>query len=176
MRCNTYKYFLFNKTIDKPAMTVTHKIDQLGDQRWYLDGVLHRDDDLPASVHANGNKWWYRHGKLHRDGDLPAVEYANGNKIWYHNGLKHRDGYKSAIENGDGIFYIYKYGKYYTRQKFNRYWLCISRISRYSLGKIRLRRLMRVKWIHGELLCKPPKGNFLGGSDYHKMVGYFNKM
>lgn len=41
---------------------------------------------------------------------------------------------------------------------------------------IRINRLKHKRWIHGELLCRPPKGNFLGGQDYHKMVDYFMKL
>lgn len=97
-------------------------------QVWLRNGWLHRDDDLPAVVCANGNcEWWvngelhrdgdlcailnlvhfvppccrkwYQHGKLHRDGDQPAAEYSNGRREWYVNGDCHRDGDRPAVEN-----------------------------------------------------------------------------
>jgi hypothetical protein len=39
-----------------------------------------------------------------------------------------------------------------------------------------MKRLKRVKLIHGELLCMPVKGSYPGGQDYHKMVSYFMSM
>ena len=33
-----------------------------------------------------GSKKWYKDGKLHRDGDLPAVEYNDGTKEWWKDG------------------------------------------------------------------------------------------
>jgi hypothetical protein len=39
-----------------------------------------------------------------------------------------------------------------------------------------MRKLKRLKWIHGELLCMPPKSSYPGGQDYHKMVSYFMNM
>ena len=62
-----------------------------GDQKWYLNGKLHRDNDLPAVVRICGDKQWYQNGYLHRDNDLPAEIYATGTQIWYLHGLLHRD-------------------------------------------------------------------------------------
>jgi hypothetical protein len=44
------------------------------------------------------------------------------------------------------------------------------------LKKIRMRKLSRLRYIHGELLCMPAKGSYLGGQDYHQMVSYFMNM
>ena len=33
-----------------------------------------------STEHINRDKWWYLNGELHRENDLPAVEYANGTK------------------------------------------------------------------------------------------------
>ena len=41
---------------------------------WYRNGELHRDDDNPAVVRANGTKYWGKNGKLHRDDDKPAIK------------------------------------------------------------------------------------------------------
>jgi hypothetical protein len=53
-------------------------------KEWYLNGVLHRDYDLPAVVYNDGTKKWYKNGKLHRDNGLPAVEESNGKNYWYY--------------------------------------------------------------------------------------------
>lgn len=71
---------------------------------WYnKEGQLHRENDLPAVVFANGTQHWFRNGKLHRDSKdqkgktLPAV-IAKGNKMWYSNGNLHRDDVNGAGE------------------------------------------------------------------------------
>ena len=46
-------------------------------KKWFKDGKLHRDGDLPAVITSDGTRIWYRHGKRHRDGDLPAVIVIN---------------------------------------------------------------------------------------------------
>jgi len=51
---------------------------------WFLNDQLHREDDLPAVIYANGYKAWWLNGKLHRK-DGPAIECVNGNNYWYLN-------------------------------------------------------------------------------------------
>lgn len=68
---------------------------------WFENGILHRDNDLPASECADCRKWYVR-GKLHRDNDLPAIERTNGDREWYQHGLVHRDGDLPAVELADG--------------------------------------------------------------------------
>ena len=71
-----------------------------GTKWWYVDGKIHRDNDLPACEYANGTKQWWRNDKLHRENG-PAVEYLDGSKSWYLNGKLHRaDG--PAIDWSDG--------------------------------------------------------------------------
>ena len=65
---------------------------------WFKNGKCHRDNNLPAIEHLNGDKYWYKNNKRHRDGDLPAIEQINGSKIWYKNGLCHRNDDLPAIE------------------------------------------------------------------------------
>ena len=59
-----------------------------GSKEWYVNGKLHRDNDLPACIYPNKKKEWYRNDKLHRDYDLPAVICKDGRKEWYNNGVK----------------------------------------------------------------------------------------
>ena len=95
-------------------------------QIWYKEGLIHRDDDLPAVISEDNTEWnirtctyirfenifsvdiykskkyWYKKGRLHRDNDLPAL-CSNGTQEWYINGKLHRDGDLPAIvyQNGN---------------------------------------------------------------------------
>ncbi len=77
--------------------------------RWYRNGNLHRDGDLPAvkRYHEDGilcYEAWYRNGDQHRDdGDLPADKsyHDDGSlrgEAWYRNGVRHRDGDLPAVQ------------------------------------------------------------------------------
>ena len=89
---------------DRPAI-----IDANGDQMWYNAGDLHRENDLPA-ITQQVDKYtvWYTDGKLHRENDLPALIGEYGYKAWYKNGVRHRDNDKPAIiyEDGSKGWYI----------------------------------------------------------------------
>tara|TARA_Y100000034_G_scaffold15071_1_gene15868 strand:+ start:555 stop:938 length:384 start_codon:yes stop_codon:yes gene_type:complete len=80
-----------------------------GDEFWYLNAKLHREDG-PAVIYANGSKFWYLNGKLHRE-DEPAVIHANGDKCWYLNGKCHR-------ENGPAILFQNGYKTWCLNGKF----------------------------------------------------------
>ena len=64
-------------------------------EEWHQNGVLHRDDDLPALVVRSkmkgfaGQEWW-QYGKQHREGGLPAVIWGSGLKEWWQNGVPYR--------------------------------------------------------------------------------------
>jgi len=55
-----------------------------GTQRWYLDGLLHREDG-PAVIYPNGGTEWWRFGLLHRERG-PAIERADGSREWWRAG------------------------------------------------------------------------------------------
>lgn len=78
-----------------PAFTGVAEVNR--DFKWYREGQLHRDGDLPAIEFLCGSKWWYQHGKLHRDGNQPAKEHIDGHREWWINGELHRDGDQPAI-------------------------------------------------------------------------------
>lgn len=65
------------------------------EQRWYLNGKLHRDG-APALI-SPSLEVWYQHGERHRDNDLPAwtsfnpVTRKKQMEDWYKNGQLHRD-------------------------------------------------------------------------------------
>jgi len=55
-------------------------------KEYMLNGLWHRDNDLPAIVYSNNEaNWWYHFGKQHRLNG-PAVERLNGNnEYWIYN-------------------------------------------------------------------------------------------
>lgn len=63
-------------------------------EEYMINGVYHRDFDLPAVVFSNTNThlFWFQNGKLHRDNNNPAI--INGNILHYYN---HGELYKSEI-------------------------------------------------------------------------------
>jgi hypothetical protein len=156
---------------------MTMKIDNNGNKIWYnASGKIHRDNDLPAKEGADGNKEWYLNGRLHRDNDLPAVIDKDGDKLWYENDKLNRLGGLPAIEYADGKKSWYIYEEKYTYKQICNYYKILKGFGRYCLRKIRMRKLKRLRWIHGELLCMPAKGSYPGGQDYHQMVNYFMSM
>lgn len=84
-----------------------------GAKQWWVNGKLHRDNDLPAVEWSDGGKEWWKDGGRHRDGGLPAAERANGDKFWYVNGNPHREGGLPAIEWANGKKEWYKNGVKY---------------------------------------------------------------
>jgi hypothetical protein len=147
-----------------------------GNKAWYVNGERHRDNDLPATESTYGYKEWFVNGKLHRDNGLPAAIFGNLCNKWYVNGKCHRLGGLPAVEYIDGSKYWYIYGKECTYEQACNYYKILKGFGRYCLRKIRMRKLRRLRWIHGELLCMPSKGSYPGGRDYHKMVSYFMSM
>ena len=91
------------------AMT-KREVDNEGTVRYYLDGVLHRENDKPAIEYASGSKMWYRKGQLHRENDKPAIEYVSGTKYWYYKGQIHRENDKPAVEEVNGTKEWYRKG------------------------------------------------------------------
>ena len=57
-----------------------------GDQRWYLNDQLHREDG-PAIIYADGSQYWYLNDQLHRE-DGPAVILADGAQYWCLNDIE----------------------------------------------------------------------------------------
>jgi hypothetical protein len=156
-------------------MSLTCKTDERGTKRWYKDGIIHRDNDLPAKEYQSGTRLWFQHGKPHRDGDRPAKEsYLNGGySVWYRHGKLHRNGLLPAIETARGTNSWYKYNQRYTYKKLINYYSVLTRFGRMAIMKIKLMRLKRIRWIHGELLCKPPVGNYDGGTRLSTNGGLF---
>lgn len=86
---------------DAPAI-VSH-----GEAFWYRDGILHRDNDLPAVVRDSVDlfdlsaefqyEWWFE-GKRHRqNSSLPAAIGFFGSQVYYQHGKIHNDTGRPAI-------------------------------------------------------------------------------
>lgn len=86
---------------DGPAKT-----NKYGDQYWYYQGQLHREDG-PACIDEDGKRW-FKHGVLHRDKG-PAVKEKH-KKVWVKDGLAHRKG-DPAMEYKDGSWIWYQKGQ-----------------------------------------------------------------
>ena len=72
-------------------------------------GELHRENDLPAIIYANGKKEWWVNGKQHRDAG-PAVECLEYGKHWYRWSSLHRiDGPAVELLNGFKAWYLNGY-------------------------------------------------------------------
>lgn len=104
-------------------------------QRWYNEGKLHRDGDLPAVIWPSGRQQWYKNGEIHREGDKPAVIYAFGclaryldkdidcvqepfrynnekcTQKWYKFGKLHREEDKPSVIWATGSLFWHKEGK-----------------------------------------------------------------
>ena len=106
------KALILEKYPNRTALihSITETRNANGTRYWYKDGVLHRDNDLPAIELADGTRYWYKDGKLHRAGDKPAIEWADGTRAWYKEGKRHRAGDKPAVEWADGSREWYKDG------------------------------------------------------------------
>lgn len=57
---------------------------------WYQDGLLHREEDLPAKIEFDGSLRWFRQGKLHRL-EGPAIITPKGRHYWYQDGNPYRE-------------------------------------------------------------------------------------
>lgn len=159
-------------------MMAACKTNIYGDKYWTLDDKIYYPivhTNTMCAYKMNG-KLWFGHGLIHRDGDLPAIEYASGIKYWCQNGIIHRDGILPAMEYADGSKRWYKRGVQYTLEQLTTYYLRLSNFGKRCTAKIKLMRLKKLRWIHGELLCRPTRGGFPGGQDYLSMTDYFNKL
>ena len=74
---------LFHRDGDLPAIVCKD-----GTQSWWQLNTRHRDGDLPARVTSSGTQEWFRHGKICRGGNLPAIVYADGRMEWWDNDVK----------------------------------------------------------------------------------------
>ncbi|MFZ6847259.1 hypothetical protein [Undibacterium sp. RuRC25W] len=80
-------------------------VNKNGDKKWYLNGVIHREDG-PAVEFADGTRHWVINGINHREAG-PAIELAEGDKYWLTNGKMHReDGPAIEYQNGKKEWFL----------------------------------------------------------------------
>jgi len=79
--------------------------DFVGNQYWYLNDKLHREDE-PAIIHSDGYQAWCINGEYHRE-DGPAIIRTDGYQAWYLNGKRHRENGPAIIHsNGTQAFHL----------------------------------------------------------------------
>lgn len=62
-------------------MTTTCQVTEHGTLIWYNEfGQIHRDNDLPAMIYADGDQEWFVNDRKHRENNLPAVIWADGRR------------------------------------------------------------------------------------------------
>ncbi len=86
---------------------------------FYKNGVVDNGDE-PAIISNNGNKRWYKDGFLHRENDLPATE-SKFLIEWFKHGLAHRENGPAAIfflPQDEVLNKWYLEGKQYTEEDF----------------------------------------------------------
>lgn len=92
---------------DLPAMITAD-----GTQHWFQNGKRYRVNNLPTSECPDGTKIWHdADGEIHRSDDNPAIIRGNGTLEWYLHGTRHRDNDLPAIITDDGDMYWWKTGK-----------------------------------------------------------------
>lgn len=64
------------------------EIISIHEHRWYKNGNVHRENDLPARILKSGEQRWYLNGELHRLTG-PAVVSAMGAKEYYVRGFRY---------------------------------------------------------------------------------------
>jgi hypothetical protein len=69
-----------------------------GTERWLKNGVLHREDDLPAVRWLTGSMEWWVNGNRHRTNGKPAY-ITIGRREWWETGERHRDKDLPAVED-----------------------------------------------------------------------------
>lgn len=67
---------------------IVHERNQLGNQTFKLNGLMHRPDG-PAWIGTNDELAWWQNGQRHRT-DGPAIVGADGHEQWWQNGVRHR--------------------------------------------------------------------------------------
>ena len=95
-RCGD-KFYFKNYKLHRDTCEYPTVIRVNGTMIWYKNGMIHRDNDLPAKI-VKGDELWYKNGLLHRENDLPAVNRLNGCQKWYKNGKLHRESGPAVID------------------------------------------------------------------------------
>lgn len=72
--------------------------------------------DLPRFIHKDGRMIWYTGMRnrqvVHRGDDQPAVMHADGYCAYYHRGYLHRSNYPAVIASNSEMYWYYR-GQHY---------------------------------------------------------------
>lgn len=88
---NKYHYNqkeILDSVYDEPAVIL-----QSGEQRWYQDGLLHRENDNPAVIIPGHELQYYYMGKKHRENG-PAVINVEYQEYWINGHLISEENFK----------------------------------------------------------------------------------
>lgn len=67
---------------------------------WCKNGLIHRDNDLPAIVDGYGRQIWCKNGLIHRDNDLAAIiDDVNYLYVWMEKGMINRNNGPAIISS-----------------------------------------------------------------------------
>jgi len=89
---NSYKNGKLHSFTDENGEYLPARVTSYGDKIWCKEGLIHRENDLPALIEKDDRRQeWRINGKLHREGDLPSIIYLNRYCEYYKNGKTHRD-------------------------------------------------------------------------------------
>jgi len=72
-------------------------VTKLQDVHYLVNGIIHRENDLPAMLLSDNSVEYRIAGERHRDGDKPARISTNGSEYYYKHGKRHRDNDKPAV-------------------------------------------------------------------------------
>jgi hypothetical protein len=101
LKCVSKKYWKFcQKNANYLKTLFVEKVIIKGDEYYYLNNVLHQENDLPAVIKANGTRLWYKFGKLHRDNNEPAIiDCSRGLLAYYKMDEPYRENNKPTVIN-----------------------------------------------------------------------------
>ena len=89
-----------------------HHIRDDGEERWYKDGMLHRDNG-PAIIWANGTEGWFQYDMHHREDGPAIVSTVNEHEYYIYDRLcsfkKWANHFK--ISEKEQAILLLKYGK-----------------------------------------------------------------
>lgn len=70
------------KTLHDGSQNVIKIVWENGCEEYYQDGLLHRDNGLPALIHSDGSKEYFTQGKRRTREFGPAIEWASGDVVY----------------------------------------------------------------------------------------------
>jgi hypothetical protein len=78
-------------SLDNPALIINNIKAQIIREEWYINGMLHRDNDNPAVITMDydlniGKKYWYKNGICCRDDNKPCIVCSDGSEYWIRDG------------------------------------------------------------------------------------------